>query len=90
MIHIFELCVFTAFPFTKKSILASPTPAVATNVMSTTHSTVVCAYPIRRTQAKSPKTKRTTKHTYKHATLPQLLLFPLSIYHGFIYRFLYV
>lgn len=36
------------------------------------------------------KTKRTAKHTYKHATLPQLLLFSLSIYQSFIYWFLHV
>lgn len=46
MIPIFELCLYS-LPKKKKPTLTAPTPAVATNVTSTTSSTIVYAYPIK-------------------------------------------
>lgn len=85
MIPIFELCLYS-LPFHQKKKKKS------------TLQPLLLQWPLMSPPPHTPqlftlipsKTKRTTKHTYKHATLPQLLVFSLSIYQSFIYQFLYV
>lgn len=82
MIPIFELCLYS-LPKKKKNPPLQP---------------LLLQWPLMSPPPHTPQlfmlipsqTKRTTQHTYKHATLPQLLVFLLSIYQSFIYRFLYV